>query len=209
MQRCCRPWTARLCDLGLSRFVGAGTCFPSPGEPLHSPGWQAPEVLSGERYGRAADVFSFGVVLWEVMTLQVSARFWAMWPLTTRRPMDVSTTAVAWLQTGRCCETMPTVRLRRGTLSFACRLMSTGSAIRSHDANRASRLSCRLQQPWREEGADGLEDGCGPAAAAWEAGLRERVCGGERLQFPGAHLQRVCMQPVAVREPVWFRLVWA
>lgn len=34
----------------------------------NSPGWQSPEMLAGQPYGKAADVFSFGVVLWEVMT---------------------------------------------------------------------------------------------------------------------------------------------
>jgi hypothetical protein len=28
------------------------------------------EMLAGQPYGKAADVFSFGVVLWEVMTLK-------------------------------------------------------------------------------------------------------------------------------------------
>ncbi len=32
--------------------------------------WQSPELLSGERYGMPNDVFSFGVVLWEVGALQ-------------------------------------------------------------------------------------------------------------------------------------------
>lgn len=30
--------------------------------------WMAPEVLRSEKYGEAADVYSYGVVLWEVIT---------------------------------------------------------------------------------------------------------------------------------------------
>jgi len=33
-----------------------------------TPAWTAPEVLRNERYTETADVFSFGVVLWELVT---------------------------------------------------------------------------------------------------------------------------------------------
>mmetsp|Transcript_2005 Transcript_2005/g.2828 ORF Transcript_2005/g.2828 Transcript_2005/m.2828 type:complete len:215 (+) Transcript_2005:3-647(+) len=38
---------------------------------ITSPRWMAPEVLAGETYSKSADVFSFGVVLWELLTLMV------------------------------------------------------------------------------------------------------------------------------------------
>ena len=31
----------------------------------------APEILRGEKYSSAADVYSFGVILWEMMTLDI------------------------------------------------------------------------------------------------------------------------------------------
>ena len=31
-----------------------------------TPMWMAPEVLAGERYGPSADVYSYGIVLWEI-----------------------------------------------------------------------------------------------------------------------------------------------
>ncbi|KAG2422828.1 hypothetical protein HXX76_015770 [Chlamydomonas incerta] len=37
---------------------------------MYSPRWQSPEYLEGKEYATATDVFSFGVVLWEVVTLQ-------------------------------------------------------------------------------------------------------------------------------------------
>ena len=33
--------------------------------------WIAPEVLAGSHYDRAADVYAFGVILWEILTWQV------------------------------------------------------------------------------------------------------------------------------------------
>ena len=33
-----------------------------------SPAWSAPEVLRGEAYNEKADVFSYGIVLWEVFS---------------------------------------------------------------------------------------------------------------------------------------------
>lgn len=58
-----------MCDLGLSRVLANGAALTNSGHP-NSPAWQSPEVLRGEAYGKASDVFSFGVVLWEILTLQ-------------------------------------------------------------------------------------------------------------------------------------------
>lgn len=33
--------------------------------------WVAPEVLAGSHHGKAADVYAFGVILWEILTWQV------------------------------------------------------------------------------------------------------------------------------------------
>lgn len=47
------------------RGVGNGVTVPNSGN-LNSPGWQSPEYLAGEEYGKGTDVFSFGVCIWEV-----------------------------------------------------------------------------------------------------------------------------------------------
>ena len=36
---------------------------------INSPQWSAPERLAGDDYSFPADVFSFGVILWELCTL--------------------------------------------------------------------------------------------------------------------------------------------
>lgn len=35
---------------------------------VNNPTWVAPEILSGEEYSLASDVYSFGLVLWELWT---------------------------------------------------------------------------------------------------------------------------------------------
>ncbi len=41
---------------------------------INSPQWSAPERLAGDDYSFPADVFSFGVILWELCTLSESLR---------------------------------------------------------------------------------------------------------------------------------------
>ena len=61
-------YAAQVCDFNLSRALKFDTVEPSRAA-LNSPAWSAPERLQGKRYGKAADVFSFGVILWELITL--------------------------------------------------------------------------------------------------------------------------------------------
>lgn len=65
---------AVLCDFGLSRQDVAGTHASASRNPSALVGTlltMAPEIVRSERYTSAADVFSFGMVLWELWTGQV------------------------------------------------------------------------------------------------------------------------------------------
>ena len=59
---------AKLCDFGLARTKedlekGVFTMTSGIGSPL----WMAPEVTRGDKYNSQADVFSFGILLWEFL----------------------------------------------------------------------------------------------------------------------------------------------
>ena len=62
-------WTVKLCDFGLSRYQ---TKFDADNHgKIGTPHWMAPEILRCEKYSSAADVYSFGVILWEMLSLDI------------------------------------------------------------------------------------------------------------------------------------------
>lgn len=56
--------------------------------------WMAPEVIAGHVYTEKADVFSFGVILWEMFTRKV--------PYEGMQPMQVLTLFSLFLCVGGC-----------------------------------------------------------------------------------------------------------
>lgn len=60
-----KDWNCKVSDFGLSRSVG-DTTMTACGTPC----WAAPEVLRNSHYSYEADVFSFGVCFWEMVTQQ-------------------------------------------------------------------------------------------------------------------------------------------
>jgi len=58
--------TCKLIDFGTSSFLGKIGLEGATGTPQ----WMAPEVLKNGQYSLAADVYSFAIVMWELMTAQ-------------------------------------------------------------------------------------------------------------------------------------------
>lgn len=54
-----------MADFGISEFTNPDE---KPSSKLGTFNWLAPEIFNGESYTKAADVFSYGMVLWEILT---------------------------------------------------------------------------------------------------------------------------------------------
>lgn len=63
-----KNWNVKVCDFGLSRFKA--NTFISSKSVAGTPEWMAPEFLRGEPSNEKSDVFSFGVILWELVTMK-------------------------------------------------------------------------------------------------------------------------------------------
>jgi serine/threonine protein kinase len=57
-------WNVKVADFGFARIKEENATMTRCGTPC----WTAPEVIRGDKYDERADVFSFGVVMWEVLT---------------------------------------------------------------------------------------------------------------------------------------------
>jgi len=60
-------WTPKIADFGLSRPMSSGYMTQHIGTTR----WTAPEVLAEEHYSTKADVYSFGMVLWEMIAKEL------------------------------------------------------------------------------------------------------------------------------------------
>lgn len=64
-----RNWNVKVGDFGLSRWKNGTFLTTKSGR--GTPQWMAPEVLRNEPSNEKSDVFSFGVILWELMTVSI------------------------------------------------------------------------------------------------------------------------------------------
>eukprot|EP01087_Luapelamoeba_hula_P022681 TRINITY_DN8193_c0_g1_i2.p1 TRINITY_DN8193_c0_g1~~TRINITY_DN8193_c0_g1_i2.p1 ORF type:complete len:180 (-),score=31.16 TRINITY_DN8193_c0_g1_i2:61-600(-) len=59
-------WNAKVADFGFARIKQDNATMTRCGSPC----WIAPEVITGQKYTEKADVYSFGIILWEILTRQ-------------------------------------------------------------------------------------------------------------------------------------------
>jgi len=57
-------WTVKVGDFGLTRFLSEKNKMTQVGTPM----WMAPEIITGKQYTEKADVYAFGIILWEILT---------------------------------------------------------------------------------------------------------------------------------------------
>ncbi|XP_037452883.1 serine/threonine-protein kinase EDR1-like isoform X1 [Triticum dicoccoides] len=67
-----KHWTVKLCDFGLSRLLSNSAM--SDNSSAGTPEWMAPELIRNEPFTEKCDIFSLGVIMWELCTL---SRPWA------------------------------------------------------------------------------------------------------------------------------------
>jgi len=60
----------KVCDFGLSQVKEHGTMLKDEDLARGTPLWMAPEVMEFKEFNEKADVYSFGIVLWEFLTRQ-------------------------------------------------------------------------------------------------------------------------------------------
>ena len=60
----------KIADFGVARMIEANGHMTAETGTYR---WMAPEVIEHKPYDEKADVFSFGVVLWELLTCKVSS----------------------------------------------------------------------------------------------------------------------------------------
>lgn len=63
-------WVTKVTDFGLSRFKATSETEKMTGQ-AGTYHWMAPEVINSQHYTEKADVFSFGIILWEVATRSI------------------------------------------------------------------------------------------------------------------------------------------
>eukprot|EP00210_Caulerpa_lentillifera_P007998 g7637.t1 len=63
-------WIAKVCDFERSREIPESGFIPRSDTFANSPAWAAPEIIENRDYSTQADVYSMGIILWELVTLQ-------------------------------------------------------------------------------------------------------------------------------------------
>ncbi|PON96437.1 Mitogen-activated protein kinase kinase kinase [Trema orientale] len=62
-----KHWTVKICDFGLSRIMTETPMKDSSS--AGTPEWMAPELIRNEPFSEKCDIFSLGVIMWELCTL--------------------------------------------------------------------------------------------------------------------------------------------
>ncbi|CAI0461100.1 unnamed protein product [Linum tenue] len=62
-----KHWTVKICDFGLSRIMLTKPVTDSSS--AGTPEWMAPELIRSEPFTEKCDIFSLGVIMWELCTL--------------------------------------------------------------------------------------------------------------------------------------------
>ncbi|KAL4527522.1 hypothetical protein Ndes2526A_g08695 [Nannochloris sp. 'desiccata'] len=83
--------TAKIGDVGIAAVHSQGFLTASAGSVIGTLAWSAPELILGERCTDKVDMYSFGIVLWEIATGEMPRRgFTAPPPPSERCPVELA-----------------------------------------------------------------------------------------------------------------------
>ncbi|CAI0400495.1 unnamed protein product [Linum tenue] len=158
-----KNWVVKVCDFGLSRMKHS--TFLSSRSAAGTAEWMAPEVLRNEPSDEKCDVYSYGVILWELCTMQqpwggmnpmqvVGAVGFQHRRLEIPNDMDPAVADIIL----RCWQTDPKLRPTFGEIMAALKPLQkpiTGSAQGHRHATRAVGAESKGQSPQGEYQAAG------------------------------------------------------
>ena len=65
-------WNIKLADFGLSKkIIGINPLEDQKKARVGTPNWMAPEICRGENYTDKADIYSFGLIVWEIVSKDI------------------------------------------------------------------------------------------------------------------------------------------
>eukprot|EP01015_Nassula_variabilis_P014344 TRINITY_DN2184_c0_g1_i2.p1 TRINITY_DN2184_c0_g1~~TRINITY_DN2184_c0_g1_i2.p1 ORF type:complete len:132 (+),score=32.47 TRINITY_DN2184_c0_g1_i2:64-459(+) len=73
-------WNIKLCDFGLSA-VKQKLQKKKKGGRIGTPHWMAPEILREEEYDEKSDVYSYGMILWEMVKGEIPYKNYSIWQI--------------------------------------------------------------------------------------------------------------------------------
>jgi len=139
-----RHLDVKLCDFAFSKFKQQASMSARFETSVGTPAWMAPEVLRGDEYTLLADVYSFGVILWEIVCREAPFaelnRFQIIFQVGTQgvQLQLPSGTATIWVAISKACwrekpaaakSRRPTFRQIVDVLSAAQEQLKTGVSL--------------------------------------------------------------------------------
>jgi serine/threonine protein kinase len=76
-----KNYNVKICDFNLSKVMECTNSNVTSSLISVNPRWLAPEILKETGYSKASDVYSFGIVMWEMMTWQVPWKDLTTWQI--------------------------------------------------------------------------------------------------------------------------------